>query len=275
MTLRLLVVEANTREARVRQQQALGVTLGDSYAAVLRGLAPDAVCDMMCASDDGATLPAALTDYDGVVWTGSSLHLWQRDVAVERQLELARAVFRSGVPFFGSCFGLQVAGLVAGGDVQKNPMGREIPIARGITPNAAGQLHPLLAGRAAVFDAPCSHLDIITTLPPDITVLASNAIAAVQAAEIRYEGGVFWGAQYHPEFDLRLVALIMRGHLDVLATEGIVPSVAAGEAVVADLMAGDAGRFGSDLLDQALRSIEISNWIGSQVRPRQSLRGRT
>ena len=44
-----------------------------------------------------------------------------------------------------------------------------------------GRAHPLLASRPAVFDALCSHLDEIETLPPNSQVLAANEVSAVQA----------------------------------------------------------------------------------------------
>ncbi len=63
--------------------------------------------------------------------------------------------------------------------------------------------HPLLEGRPLAFDAPAIHLDAIAELPGQATVLASNEMAPVQAAEIRHEGGLFWGVQYHPDFRSR------------------------------------------------------------------------
>jgi hypothetical protein len=47
-------------------------------------------------------------DYAGAAITGSALNVYSREPAVERQIELARAVFAAGVPCFGSCWGLQV-----------------------------------------------------------------------------------------------------------------------------------------------------------------------
>ena len=55
-----------------------------------------------------------------------------------RQVELARAVYKSGTPFFGSCWGLQVATVAAGGSVRQNPRGREVGIARDLTLTSAG-----------------------------------------------------------------------------------------------------------------------------------------
>jgi GMP synthase (glutamine-hydrolysing) len=47
----------------------------------------------------------------------------------------------------------------------------------------AGGAHPLLASRPAVFDALCSHLDEIETLPPNSQVLAANELSAIRAGQ--------------------------------------------------------------------------------------------
>src|ERR1051325_11135069 len=104
--------------------------------------------------------------------------------AVTRQIEFARAAFAASVPVWGSCWGLQVATVALGGSVRRNPRGRELPIARAITVTGAGRTHPLLASRAPVFDALCSHLDEVETLPPNAEVLAGNELSAVQAIAV-------------------------------------------------------------------------------------------
>src|SRR3954469_5632500 len=116
---------------------------------------------------DGEDLPFghALSDFDGVMFPGSPLHIYDPDACVGRQIDFARAAFAAGVPVWGSCWGLQLAVVALGGSVRRNPRGRELPIARAITLMEAGRVHPLLASRPAVFDALCSHLDEIEMLP--------------------------------------------------------------------------------------------------------------
>src|SRR5689334_8824273 len=117
--MRLLVVEGNNRAARERHRATYGLTPSESYAAVLKSLASEAVCDIALPADEGANLPdaAGLESYDGVVITGSGLNVWKPEPEVMRQVELARAVYKSRTPFFGSCWGLQVATVAAGGEV--------------------------------------------------------------------------------------------------------------------------------------------------------------
>jgi GMP synthase (glutamine-hydrolysing) len=287
MPLRFLVVEGNKREARERHRSTYGMTASESYAAVLRSLEPEAICDVALPADEGANLPdaAGLASYDGVVLTGSGLHIYELEPAVTRQVDLARAVYASGTPFFGSCWGLQVATVAAGGQVSANMRGREVGFARNIGLTQAGVSHPMMAGRAVAYDAPAVHLDEVTALPPgETTVLASNGMSAVQAAEIRHDGGVFWGVQYHPEFCLREVAVILGRYLPILLAEGLIRSEGDHAAYVADLAALDADpsrrdiawryAIGDDLLDPDLRLREIRNFIAQRVKPEKSRRGR-
>src|SRR5271156_2608007 len=155
MSLHLLLIEGNTREDRETYRAGLGMTASEAYSQTLEQLAPAAAGATCAPADEGAGLPdaAGLEAYDGVFITGSALNLYDGGPAITRQINLARAVFASRTPFFGSCWGLQVATAAAGGEGLRNPKGREIGVARNIWPTEAGRAHPLLAGRHAAFDA--------------------------------------------------------------------------------------------------------------------------
>ena len=75
-------------------------------------------------------------------------------------------------------------------------------------------------GKHDIFNAPTVHLDEVETLAPGMTVLATNAVSDVQSAEIRCNGAVAWGVQYHPEYPLREVATIVRRIGKRLISEG-------------------------------------------------------
>lgn len=279
MTIRFLILEGNTRDTREAYRKALGATPAESYGRLMASLAGGAQFDILNAPDADAALPRGtrFSDYDAAVLTGSALHLWQREPESLRQIEAAREIFRAGIPFFGSCWGLQVAAVAAGGDVHKNPRGREFGIARRIMPNAAGAAHPLLEGRGCVFDAPCTHLDEVARLPADSTLLASNAVSQVQAAEIRHEGGTFWGVQYHPEFSFSTLAYLIERRTANLIEEGFLANEAQATAMAADLRHLDkeptsrqiAWRHGleRDVTDTAQRVTELRNFLEARVKP--------
>src|SRR5271168_3863927 len=147
---RILVIDGNVADIRARLTAALGYDSGTGYAQVLRRIDPSLQVDIVCAAD-GAALPAgmALENYHGVTMTGSALNVYNGGAPVNRQIELVKAVFAAGVPFFGSCWGLQVAVTAAGSLVRANPRGREFGFARRVALTDAGVQHRVFAGKPA------------------------------------------------------------------------------------------------------------------------------
>ena len=286
MTLHLLIGEGNLAAGRCAYAAGFGMTASESYAATLREIAPEALCQVCFPADAEAGLPAgaALEDFDAVFITGSALNLYDGGAPIERQIDFCRAIFASKTPFFGSCWGLQIACAAAGGGVAKNPNGREIGVARKIRPTEAGRGHPLLAGRGVSFDALCSHIDHVETLPPGGVALAGNAMSKVQAAEIEWGGGKFWGVQYHPEYSFKEVAALVTRRAADLAREKLFASEEEASAYAADLSALDAEperadlasrlQLAADVLDPSERRRELTNFLNIWARPAKSLRGR-
>jgi GMP synthase (glutamine-hydrolysing) len=230
---------------------------------------------------DGEPLPIgiALADFDSVMIPGSPLHIYDKAPAVTRQIEFARAAFAGGVPVWGSCWGFQLATVALGGSVRRNPRGRELPIARSISVTEAGRAHPLFASRPPVFDALCSHLDEVETLPPNAEVLAANELSSVQAMVARTRrGGSFFGTQYHPEHTLAVSAALMEIRAAELVEEGFAGKPAEIVGMAADFRTLAAaplrrdliGRYGiaSEIMDPLRRTTEIGNWLERVVASR-------
>lgn len=283
---RLLVVEGNTPKARSRQAQFTGQTYSEAYSDVLRSIAPDAVVDICYPADDGANIPdtGGLAGYDGVVVTGSSLNLYNAESESLRQVDLVRSVFETGVPIFGSCWGLQVGAVAAGGTVVKSKNGREIGLARKIVLTEEGRSHGLHAGKGPSFDAPAVHTDEVGEKPKGMTVTATNAHSDVQAAEIRHGNSVLWGVQYHPEFTLDEMAGIITRYGKTLVDEGPFRDLEELTAHAEDLktLQKDPARtdiawrlgYDADVLEPVRRLTEIRNWIEKLALPFMSKRGR-
>jgi GMP synthase (glutamine-hydrolysing) len=161
MVLRLLVIEGNTLAGRLRIAKWAGATPAESYAAVLRTIAPAAIVDICMPADT----PQPLDAYDGVAITGSALTIYQREIESLRQIDFIREVFALGIAMFGSCWGLQLATVAAGGEVALGPAGREVGFACKITLTPAGREHPMHATRDVVFDPPAIQSDIVTGFP--------------------------------------------------------------------------------------------------------------
>lgn len=279
--IRILVADGNTRETDEQHIALGGTPTGEHYARVLQSLYADLECMVLHpARPGGAKLPnrTDLGSFAGVAWTGSALNVCDNSPAVRPQIELARAAFAAGVPQFGSCWGLQVAAVAAGGVVRANPRGRELGIARRISLTSAGMQHPMYEGKRTPFDAIAVHMDEVHVLPLGATVLAGNDMSTVQAAEIRYQAGTFWGAQYHPEYDLNEIATVILRHGHRLVESGFFADMPTLVRFANDLrtLHANPGRqdlawlygIGADVLDPARRRQELRQWLKLQVLPR-------
>jgi len=283
---RILVVDGYVEAAR-KELVAGGASMAaDQYVGMLTKLNPAIRCDVVFPSDPGSALPTGteLAAYDGVAWTGCSLTVFEDNPEVNTQIEFARAAFRAGVPGFGSCWAAQIAVVAAGGICRPNPNGREMGIARKVALTPEGRGHPMYEGKAGVFDAFISHVDEITHLPPGSTVLAGNAFTRVQSVSVAWEGGIFWGLQYHPEYDLREMARLTWCRIDKLVALGFFQDRAAGEDYVRllETLHQDPSRrdlawllgVDEDITDEDVRRAEVRNWIDRLIIPTMIARGR-
>ena len=90
-------------------------------------------------------------------------------------------------------------------------------------------------------------------------------------------GRCFWGVQYHPEFDLATIAAIIATRVERHLREGLAQSEEDVAAVVADYraLATDPSRkdlawkygVSADVLDMRQRTLELRNWLKTQVLP--------
>jgi GMP synthase (glutamine-hydrolysing) len=281
--VRILVIDGNVAEIRARQVAALGYDSGNGYARVLRRIDAALEIDIVTTADGAALQPGTgLSSYDGVTMTGSALNIYNGGAPVTRQVELAKAVLEAGVPFFGSCWGLQVAVTAAGGEVRANPRGREFGFARRILLSDAGRDHPLFAGKAAAFEAPTIHRDAVAALPAGAMTLATNDFG-IQAVSFTHARGTFWGVQYHPEYDYLDIAAAAERYGQILVDDGMFHDLPALQAFAAELRAlqenpADAALLwkhglGPAISDESLRLAEIRNWLKLQVLPHAAQRG--
>lgn len=273
---RLLLLEGNTADKRARGRE-LGVrSSSEIYAEAISAHFPAIALDVLNGADPGEAIPGGLgwADYDGFVITGSSLHAYDQDFAVTNQIALVKDAAEAGLPIFGSCWGLQIAAMAAGGEVAFNPRGREVGFARKILLNQAGRAHPMFAGKSTVFDAPCIHYDEVVRLPEGATLLASNEHSMVQAAVIPLGRSKVWAVQYHPEFDLAQLVQLYTLYADDMVAQGFFANEAelvAYRDKIASLASGPnpglAWQLGidADILDDRQRRAEIIAWIEREV----------
>ncbi len=278
--LRILIIEGNTAEGNAAMAAAGVGKNCEQYAAAVRRSHPDTDITFVFPADRDDAMPqgVALADFDGVILGGSGLFVRSTGNApeVQRQVDLVRAAFDAGLPVLGSCWGLQVAVVAAGGDVDRSPNGREVGICRDISVTDAGAGFPMFDGKPAVFDSLAIHYDEVTSLPSGAEVMASNVHSPVQAAMFNAGKGVFWGVQYHPEFSLGHMARLIRRYGPDMVTQGIYPDQEAMDREtdemlqlegVADPLSPEARvltcklHTGVTVADPAQRNREIENWL--------------
>jgi len=150
--LRILIADG-TPAAMQAERETFGIPSNASlFEAALRSQQPQIQSSSINVAD-GQDLPDGLSleDFDGLMFSGSPLHIYDWTPEVTRQIDFARAAFTAGLPVWASCWGLQLATVALGGTVRRNPRGRELGVARAITATEAGRSHPLLGTRPFVF----------------------------------------------------------------------------------------------------------------------------
>ncbi len=193
----------------------------DLIVAFLARQRPDIKTRLYFIADPDQPLPAdnEIAQCRGCIWTGSDLTIYQIDPRVERQIQLAQNLFHLGVHSIGSCWGIQMAVVAAGGSVAKNPNGREWGVGKNIRVTPAGKKSILLQGKPDLFDAFEMHLDEVVALPENTEILATNDHTKVQAVEVHAGKGSFFGTQYHPEYNLFEMARLLKARAEALVKE--------------------------------------------------------
>jgi len=278
-SLKFKIINGYPKSSRDRLDEANVMQAHDLYLGFLQKMLPNSSFEIIYPADDSFVLPsqAELKKMDGYVWTGSDQTIYKDTPEVSRQIELAKAIYQSGVPQFGSCWATQIAVVAAGGKARANPKGREWNIAKNIRLTEAGKKHPMYEGKAEVFDGFIMHLDEVSELSDAAQLLAGNEHTHVQSVAVKYLNGEFWAPQYHPEFNLKAMAGLIAARKEAICNEGFFDK----EEDVLELsqklfaLAADPTNrqlrqeldIADDILDDDIRQLEVSNWIKHLVLP--------
>jgi len=150
-----------------------------------------------------------LTKYDGMIWGGSSLNIYNDTVEIRRQLDFMRECQKKIKNILAICWGLQVAVTVAGGIVKRCNKGAHRGIAHNVKINKNGLSHPLYKNKNEIFNTPAFNFDEVATLPKNSTLLSSNEINNVMGINFKCGVSDIWGIQYHPEITYdKMITLI-------------------------------------------------------------------
>ncbi|MCZ7497380.1 type 1 glutamine amidotransferase (plasmid) [Aminobacter sp. SR38] len=276
---RILIADGNIPADRAVFTRFNGCAPSGMFDQLLRTGWSNIETEILYPTDADAAASLPLEAYDGILITGSNSNIYKREPGTLRQIEFAREAFRSGTPMFGVCWGLQLATVALGGDVEPSRSENcrcEAPFGEAITlvQDDTGCIHPMHKDRAKVFDAFAFHSDQVSRLPPNSTITASNR-NFIQAAEIRSEKSVFWGVQYHPELSGAGMAGFLRGSINELyqagryhSLEEIEAAAAAMESFAHAVPIAEAHSRHFEKIDPArfeFRPLELINWVEKLV----------
>ncbi len=199
------------------------------------GLPPAAVAvaDPRCQS---LPSPEALS---GVVVTGSSAMVTDGHPWSEASAAWLRRALALGLPVLGVCYGHQLLAQALGGQVGDLPRGWEVGTVR-VALTAAAARDPLFAGLPPLLPVHATHRQGVLRAPPGARILAGNADDACQAFAW---GRRAWGVQFHPEFDVEILALYLRERAGELRAAGLDPEALAAGLVPTPAAAALLPRF--------------------------------
>ncbi|MCP4039767.1 MAG: glutamine amidotransferase [bacterium] len=183
----------------------------------------------------------------GVVATGSSALVTEREDWSERSASWLADVVEREIPVLGICYGHQLLAHGLGGRVERNPLGREIGTVE-VRLRPGFEDDGLLGALPQQISVQVSHVESVVALPAGARHWGASA---GDPNQVFAYGPCAWGVQFHPEFDAEIVRGYIRGRRALLLEEGMDPEALA--AAVCDTGHGTQllRRFGAIVRDRS------------------------
>ena len=137
-----------------------------------------------------------LSDYAGVILTGSHSMVTDEEDWSERLIPYIREMSQLETPVLGICYGLQLIAKAMGGTVDYDKQGIQSGMVSVMLTDDAQQ-DPIFSQLPATFYTNVGHSQVVTVLPEGTVLLARNYKETYEAMRI---GKSMWGIQFHPEF---------------------------------------------------------------------------
>ena len=160
-----------------------------------------------------------LKKYDGLIWGGSSLNIYNDTPEIKRQISFMKECFRNIKKMLAICWGMQVAVTAAGGEVKKGVKGSHIGIANDIELTNEGLNNPIYKDKDSKFNSPAFNFDEVVSVPEGAIHLASNKINKLQSLNFKVNNCEIWGLQYHPEITYKKMIDIIKFRKNLLITD--------------------------------------------------------
>ena len=206
----ILIVEGNLREENQNFSKVGIQTHTESLKDSLAYFTNELKFDVVNPSSDQniQSISDKLENYDGLIWGGSSLNIYDDTPEIKKQIEFMKDCQKKVKKILAICWGMQVAVTAAGGQVKK-ANNSHIGIANEIEVNESGISHPLYVNKDRKFNSPAFNFDEVVKLPRNGICLASNKINKIQSLYFEINDTKVWGLQYHPEITYeKMISLI-------------------------------------------------------------------
>ena len=217
-SLNILICEGNTpEEGKIFQDVGIPThteSLKESLSYYNQNLTIEVLNP--CLEIDLNEVVPKLKKYDGLIWGGSSLNIYNDTLEIRRQNAFMKECFKNIKKMLAICWGMQVAVTAAGGEVKKGINGSHIGIANNVELTNDGLNNPFYKDKNDKFNTPAFNFDEVVTTPKDAVCLASNKINKIQGINFKTGISEIWGLQYHPEITYQKMVDIIKFRKDAL-----------------------------------------------------------
>lgn len=189
---------ANTDESDFADQHPKD---GEKWRALLSPLCPDCKFSVYSVKD-GQFPDRPLTDFDGLIVTGSPASALEGSAWQDRLAETIQQTEADKVPMFGACFGHQAIALALGGHVGKNANGWSF----GVTQINVHTPAPWMDNFTGPIMAHTAHEDQVSQAPPNAEIYMGRDDCPIGGFTI--ENHVFT-TEYHPEITPHFMAALI------------------------------------------------------------------
>ena len=254
---KILIVEGNPKEENKSFSYAGIKTHTESLRESIGFFTNDIKIDIVNPSTDQNIINNinGLESYDGLIWGGSSLNIYNDTPEIRRQIQFMKECQKKIKKILALCWGLQVAVTAAGGEVKKGIKGSHKGIAIDIEVNEKGLDHPLYKNKKKKFNTPAFNFDEVVTMPQNSVLLASNSINKVQGLNFKVNNCDVWGLQYHPEITYNKMISIIVFRKDRLLKKGAFVDEKEINNHIKHIKSED------EKLDKISRMRELENWL--------------